>query len=88
MNAAATDSMDAETLRYLWTPDLNPLFWRRGRTGVVSAWYGHVPFAHWIVAAVKPRTLVELGTHNGVSYSAFCDIKAGLEWDLSFCFTM
>jgi GT2 family glycosyltransferase len=65
--------MDIERLHYLCTPDLDPLFWRGGRTGVVSAWYGHVPFAHWIVAAVKPRTIVELGTHNGVSYSAFCE---------------
>ena len=73
MNTASTTSMDIETLHYLCTPDLDPLFWRRGRTGVVSAWYAHVPFAHWIVAAVKPRTVVELGTHNGVSYSAFCE---------------
>jgi glycosyltransferase involved in cell wall biosynthesis len=81
MSAPSPEPVDAETLRYLWTPDLNPLFWRRGRTGVVSAWYGHVPFAHWIVAAVKPRTLVELGTHNGVSYSAFCEavVCNGLE---------
>ena len=25
-------------LRYLWTPELDPLFWRLARTGVVSAW--------------------------------------------------
>jgi GT2 family glycosyltransferase/glycosyltransferase involved in cell wall biosynthesis len=73
MRTVGTACMDIETLHYLWTPDLDPLFWRRGRTGVLSAWYGHVPFAHWIVAAVKPRTVVELGTHNGVSYSAFCE---------------
>lgn len=73
MTTTATDSTDKETLRYLWAPDLNPLFWRPARTGVISRWYGHVPFAHWIVCAAKPRTLVELGTHNGVSYSAFCE---------------
>src|SRR3974377_1788782 len=66
-------SLDAETLRYLWTPDLDPPFWRPSRTGVSSAWYGHIPFAHWIVRIAKPRTLVELGTQNGVSYSAFCE---------------
>ena len=38
-----------------------------------SGWYAHVPFAGWIVAAARPLLLVELGTHNGVSYSAFCD---------------
>jgi len=73
MNTVVNDSIDTETLRYLWTPDLDPLFWREGRVGVASAWYGHIPFAHWVVGAAKPRTLVELGTHNGVSYSAFCE---------------
>jgi glycosyltransferase involved in cell wall biosynthesis len=52
---------------------LAPLFWPPCLLGVVSAWYGHVPFAHWIVANHRPRRLVELGTHNGVSYTAFCE---------------
>jgi Methyltransferase domain len=81
MTTRGLDPLETETLRYLWTPDLDPLFWRPGRIGVESAWYGHVPFAHWIVRAVKPRTLVELGTHNGVSYSAFCEavVRSGLD---------
>jgi hypothetical protein len=81
MTTRELDPLETETLRYLWTPDLDPLFWRPGRIGVGSAWYGHVPFAHWIVGAVKPRTLVELGTHNGVSYSAFCEavVRSGLD---------
>jgi Methyltransferase domain len=62
-----------DTLQYLWAPELDPLFWPDGRTGVVSAWYGHIPFAHWIVGVAKPRILIELGTDNGVSYSAFCE---------------
>jgi hypothetical protein len=45
-------------LRYLWTAELDPLFWRLARTGVVSAWVGHVPFAHWIVRTTAPRVLV------------------------------
>jgi GT2 family glycosyltransferase len=76
MTALKADFSDAEILRYLWTPHLDSLFWRDGRTGVSSAWYGHVPFAHWIVGVAKPRTLVELGTQNGVSYSAFCEAVA------------
>ncbi len=81
MSAFKADSSDAETLRYLWTPHLDSLFWRHGRTGVSSAWYGHVPFAHWIVGVAKPRVLVELGTQSGVSYSAFCEAVARNEFD-------
>lgn len=38
----------------------------------LSAWLEHVPFAFWIMKALRPRCLVELGTERGVSYSAFC----------------
>ncbi|MDR2990346.1 MAG: glycosyltransferase [Burkholderiaceae bacterium] len=42
-----------------------------------SGWTEHVPFAFWMVAAQRPRTMVELGTHHGVSYFAFCQaVKA------------
>ena len=37
-----------------------------------SAWIGHIPFAYWIIEKTKPRILVELGTHTGASYFAFC----------------
>src|SRR5208283_5446590 len=67
------DEAGAETLRYLWDPRLDPLFWQMTRTGAVSAWFEHIPFAHWLVRVVSPRMFVELGTHAGVSYSAFCE---------------
>jgi hypothetical protein len=53
--------------------DLDPLFWRPQRLGKSSGWWGHVPFAFWLVATARPRVIVELGTENGVSYSAFCE---------------
>ena len=52
---------------------LDPMFWQPSRLGVESAWYGHVPFAHWLVATHRPASIVELGAHNGVSYAAFCE---------------
>ena len=63
-------------LALLQDPALAPLFLRPTRTGVESTWYGHIPFAHWLVAATRPRVLVELGAHNGVSYAAFCAAAA------------
>ncbi len=71
---AADPERQAEALlEAVWTSALDPLFWRCSRTGVESAWYGHVPFAHWLVGALEPRCIVELGTHNGASYAAFCE---------------
>lgn len=57
----------------LVSPSLAPLFRRPQRLGKPSGWWGHVPFAAWIVEAVRPQLLVELGTHHGVSYAAFCE---------------
>jgi GT2 family glycosyltransferase/glycosyltransferase involved in cell wall biosynthesis/SAM-dependent methyltransferase/uncharacterized protein YbaR (Trm112 family) len=66
--------MDLEKgLRDLLSPDLDAMFWTPLRAGKASAWWAHVPFAFWCMAACKPRLFVELGTHNGVSYAAFCE---------------
>lgn len=37
-----------------------------------SAWLGHIPFAGWLIEAMRPDIFVELGTHYGDSYFAFC----------------
>ena len=59
--------------RWLSSQDLEPLFWTPQLVGKASAWWGHVPFAFWLIAKTKPQLLVELGTHHGVSYAAFCE---------------
>jgi len=52
-------------------------FWFPDRL-IGSAWLEHAPFAFWLVDAIRPRTFVELGTHSGFSYSAFCQAIASL----------
>ena len=37
-----------------------------------SAWHKHSPFAFWLLSKLKPKTLVELGVHNGFSFFVFC----------------
>jgi Methyltransferase domain len=51
-----------------WTPELE----------APSAWTEHVPFAFWLVDVLRPSTIVELGTYNGVSYSAMCQAVKSL----------
>lgn len=38
----------------------------------VESWHRHIPFSFAILHMLKPRIFVELGTHRGDSYSAFC----------------
>lgn len=43
-----------------------------------SAWVEHAPFAFWLIDALRPKKVVELGTHNG--YSLF--VMAEAVWRL------
>ena len=37
-----------------------------------SAWTKHIPFAFFLIAVMKPKMVVELGTFLGASFFAFC----------------
>src|SRR5271157_2237586 len=64
------------------------MFWKPDYPeGVVSSWIEHVPFAFWIVEAHRPHTVVELGTHFGMSYFSFCQAVERLELDAR-CFAV
>jgi len=52
-----------------------------------SSWWQHVPIAHWLVAALKPARVVELGTHYGVSFFAFCEAAHELS-DATFVYAI
>ena len=55
-----------------WRRFLSPeAFWFPERL-VPSAWLEHAPFGFWLVATTRPGVIVELGTHYGFSYLAFC----------------
>jgi hypothetical protein len=46
-----------------------------------SAWWEHVPVAHWLVSRLQPRSVVELGSHFGVSFFAFCEAAQAFSAD-------
>jgi glycosyltransferase involved in cell wall biosynthesis/predicted O-methyltransferase YrrM len=45
----------------------------------MTAWLEHGPFAMWLVQKMRPRRIVELGTHYGYSYFAMCQIVKELD---------
>jgi hypothetical protein len=56
-------------------------FWPPEQLGPEPPWLEHAPFAFWLIEALRPRVLVELGTHGGYSYFSFCQAvrQLGLE---------
>lgn len=51
---------------------LNEGMYIRPRKLPLSAWTGHIPFGSWLIHAMRPGVLVELGTHRGASFLSFC----------------
>ena len=74
--AGLEDTASLSALDRLLDPALDAVFARPARLGVDSAWYGHLPFASWLIRVLQPGLLVELGTHAGVSYAGFCEAVA------------
>src|SRR5579864_3944759 len=58
-----------------------PLCFAFPRRLAPSQWAEHVPVALFLVEALRPRVVVELGAHFGVSYCAFCQAIAELGLD-------
>jgi hypothetical protein len=74
------------------TDEFNPLdhpvmFQLPQRVLKISAWNEHLPFAMFLVSALRPRTIVELGTHGGASYCAFCQTVVSEKLDTR-CFAV
>lgn len=42
------------------------------RLTTIESWHRHIPFAFAMLDMLQPKVFVELGTHRGDSYSAFC----------------
>lgn len=59
--------------RFLALSVFNKDEWSPREISEVISWQGHIPFALALVRALKPECLVELGTHKGDSYLAFCE---------------
>lgn len=56
----------------------HPVVLLKPRLAPPYSWVGHIPFAYLVMDLVRPAQFVELGTHSGNSYLAFCQAVAHL----------
>ena len=48
---------------------------------ILSAWREHAPFGSWLISALQPSCIVELGTHSGYSFFVFAEAVKRLGLD-------
>jgi predicted O-methyltransferase YrrM len=46
-----------------------------------SSWLEHAPFGFWLIDALRPHSIVELGTYSGYSFAVFCQAVQTLNLD-------
>ncbi len=72
--------MEGKTEILVKTPFEMPIFLDEPRRLTpILAWREHIPFAMFLVEVLRPETIVELGTHWGDSYCAFCQAVEALK---------
>lgn len=64
--------MSGESTSGRFRLEAHPVVLQKPRVAQPYSWVGHIPFAYLVVDLVRPDVLVELGTHTGNSYLAFC----------------
>ena len=65
--------------RFVWAERLSPRLLKS------PWWIGHIPFAFELIARLRPRVIVELGTYSGSSFAAFCQAVEACELEAK-CF--
>jgi hypothetical protein len=84
ISAGLSESCSDSTSTLVWR---SSVFMSPERLTNVSAWHRHIPFAFWCIDELCPRVVVELGTHKGDSYCAFCQAVDRLSLN-SRCFAI
>src|SRR5947199_4543027 len=69
---AAGGGLQCRSAASFWTPIWAP---------PESSWLEHAPFGFWLIDALRPLSVVELGTHNGCSLGVFCQAVHALGVD-------